>query len=202
MVLVGRDRELADVGAALGALAAGRGGMVLVTGEPGIGKTALCEEVVARAAAGGLATAWAGCWRSPPLPPLWPWRQVLRELSAAEARPVEVPKDLAPWLAHLAGGEAPVADPDAALVWLTDALVSVFAVVRRPTVVVLDDLQWADARSLQVVAALSVRLRRVPTAVVATCRSEDMDPDPLALLSTRARVVALGAAWTGRRWQS
>jgi hypothetical protein len=86
-MMVGRDRELARVTSYLDDALAGRGRLVLCTGEAGVGKTRLAEEAAALAAAGGVPVAWArasdravrrrtACdgwrWTSPPSGPLTP----------------------------------------------------------------------------------------------------------------------------------
>jgi predicted ATPase len=58
---VGREAELAALAADLDAAVAGRGGVVLLAGEPGIGKTRLAEELAARAAARGALVLWGRC---------------------------------------------------------------------------------------------------------------------------------------------
>src|SRR4249920_2664792 len=79
-VFVGRERELEELGAALRGVVAGRGGLHLIVGEPGIGKTRLADEVAARAEADGIAALWGRCWEAEGRPPYWPWVQILREL--------------------------------------------------------------------------------------------------------------------------
>jgi predicted ATPase len=59
---VGREAELAALTADLEAALAGRGGMVLLAGEPGIGKTRLAEELAAQARARGALVLWGRCW--------------------------------------------------------------------------------------------------------------------------------------------
>jgi len=77
--LVGRDAELAALGAALADAADGRGGgLVLISGEPGIGKTTLAGSFVRRARGQGAQVAWGGAWEDSGAPPYWPWVQVLR----------------------------------------------------------------------------------------------------------------------------
>src|SRR5262249_59819299 len=72
--IVGRGRELAQLRAALAAASGGAGRLVLVSGEPGIGKTRLGAAIVEMAGEYGVPVA-AGCAIDDPgMPPLWPWR--------------------------------------------------------------------------------------------------------------------------------
>ena len=72
-VFVGRRQELALLRAALATASAGHGRLVLVTGEPGIGKTRLTEEFVRLAGAEGVTTRWGRCWGGAGAPAFWPW---------------------------------------------------------------------------------------------------------------------------------
>ena len=58
--------------------AGGRGGVVLVAGEPGIGKTRLAEELAARATVRGAVVLWGRCWEEAGAPAFWPGVQVVR----------------------------------------------------------------------------------------------------------------------------
>ena len=82
--LLGRESQLAVATARLADLDASRGAMLLLTGEPGIGKTRLAEEVVALARERGYRSAWATAWQGEGAPPLWPWVQILRQLAGSE----------------------------------------------------------------------------------------------------------------------
>src|SRR4051812_24464275 len=62
--------------------AAGEGGLALVTGEPGIGKSRLLEELASRAAERGFVVAWGRAWELGSAPSYWPWIEVLRTLLA------------------------------------------------------------------------------------------------------------------------
>jgi predicted ATPase len=76
---VGRDAELATLEGALADAANGRsGGLVLISGEPGIGKTTLAATFARRARGQGAQVAWGGAWEEGGAPPYWPWIQVLR----------------------------------------------------------------------------------------------------------------------------
>ena len=78
---VGRERELAELRAALGEARAGRGRFVLVSGEAGIGKTALVCELADEAAEIGVRVVWGHCWEGGGAPPFWPWGRIVDELS-------------------------------------------------------------------------------------------------------------------------
>ena len=75
---VGRSAELARLDAAVAAAREGRGGAVLLAGDPGIGKTFTAEEVARRAAARGFRVYWGRCHSDEGAPSFWPWLQVLR----------------------------------------------------------------------------------------------------------------------------
>ena len=78
--LVGRGAELGRLAARIQQAAAGRGGAVVVTGEPGAGKTTLAAEAARLAADGGATTVWGRCLDAASAPAYWPWSQVLRGL--------------------------------------------------------------------------------------------------------------------------
>ena len=75
---VGRDQELRRLSQSLAEASARTGRFVLVTGEPGIGKSQLATEVIQRARRRGFHTAWGSCRETEGAPSYWPWTQVLR----------------------------------------------------------------------------------------------------------------------------
>lgn len=210
--VVGRDDELARLEAALDDAAAGRGEVVLVVGEPGIGKTRLAQELLARARSRGWQTAWGGSVEGGATPAFWPWVEVVRSLLDAEG-PDVFTEALGPGAAELAqvvpevkeltGGidGSPALDPETARLRLFEAVVGLVRALarRQPLVVVLDDLQWADVASLQLLSFVGARLRDAPLAVVGTYRPAEVDhshplADTLAALARHqvARRVELG----------
>ncbi|HUS62781.1 MAG TPA: BREX system ATP-binding domain-containing protein, partial [Acidimicrobiales bacterium] len=78
--LVGRQRELGVLDAALDEASAGRTRMVLVRGDAGIGKTRLVEELVDRARRRGCDAVWGRAWEGGGAPEYWPWIEALRAL--------------------------------------------------------------------------------------------------------------------------
>ena len=79
---IGRDRELAELTAGLQDATDGRGGVFLLSGEPGIGKTELADRVATIARERGAQVAWGRCWEGDGAPPFWPWAQIVRSLAA------------------------------------------------------------------------------------------------------------------------
>jgi tetratricopeptide (TPR) repeat protein len=168
--LVGRRRELSEARAVIEAALAGAGGLLVVTGEAGIGKTRLVDEVTRTCAA---RTLWATCWGDPGTPAFWPWRTVLREC-AASCR-LEPGADLAPVM----GTAEDMGGPGQQLrLRLFDSVATFLSEAARsqPLVVVLDDLHLADDASLELLRFLATSLRGQPVAIVASYRYPDLGP--------------------------
>ena len=180
--LLGRGRELDELMGAFEEARAGRGGLVLLTGEPGIGKTRLARTLGDQARSAGAVVALARGWDGGGAPSYWPWLQVVRAL-AAERSDDRLAADLgsgARWVAQIApeirdrlglaeAGEA-AAESEQARFALFDA-VGMF--LRRvaadaPVVVLLDDLHTADLPSLLLLAFLARALADIPVLVVST----------------------------------
>jgi tetratricopeptide (TPR) repeat protein len=181
--LIGRGRELQQLDAALSDAIEGRGRVVLITGEPGIGKTALARTFVERAPPRGAAWAWATCWEGGGAPAYWPWMQIARALTRNEdiaALRIAL-GEAAPWIAGLLpelagtlGSPALSSDlhADQARFRLFDALATLLATsaARRPLVVVIDDVHWSDVSSLMALEFLARTLPDLPILVVAAYR--------------------------------
>ncbi len=184
--LIGREAALARVEALLDRLP--HGPVVLsVLGEPGIGKTRLVEEVLARSAARGLTGVVGQCHQGDVAPALWPWTQVVRALAAYAG-------GTDPLLVPLLDDEAPV-DTGSGSLRLFDAvagLVESTARDRGGLVVVLEDLHWADATSLQLLSHLVERRSDAPLALVVTRRSTE-EHGAEAMLAALAALARAGA---------
>src|SRR4051812_13779981 len=79
-IWLGRDREVAELETGIADLGRGCGSLFLITGEPGIGKTRLSDEVARSAAARGIAVHWGRAWEVGGAPSYWPLTQVLRSI--------------------------------------------------------------------------------------------------------------------------
>jgi tetratricopeptide (TPR) repeat protein len=165
--LVGREAALAATGAALEDALAGTGGLLLVVGEPGIGKSALLAEQARRAGAAGIrvvrGAGWAGA------PPYWLWTQVLRGLAG----------DAMPGVARLLDRGAGAADPDDPF-RLFDAVRAALA-DNAPLLVVLDDLHVADNDALRLLDFLHRTLVADRVLLLGACRDEEAAPSLRAL---------------------
>ena len=156
--LYGRTQILARARTWLARACAGSGRLVLFTGEPGIGKSRLAEQVALEASALGAATAWGRCWEAGGAPAYWPWIQVFRELDMNED-PFVGAAGLS-----LNAPEARFAAFDRAVRSLRELA------ARRPLLLVLDDLHAADAPSLLLLLLLAreLALGALPVAVGVT----------------------------------
>jgi predicted ATPase len=201
--LVGRAGELARLEAAMAAAAAGRGGTVLVAGDAGIGKTRLADELAERALRGGATVLRGRCIDlvGTGLPYL-PLVEALRPLHGSPLLG-EVPGGLGELARLLPELAAPAdADPPAGV---TDSQLRLFeeslAVLERlgeggrPLLLVLEDLHWADASTLDLVAFLAHAVPSRRILIVATYRSDELRPhDPLPRVAgelRRARAATL-----------
>ena len=75
---VGRPRELAMLRDALDHSIAGRGRIVMLAGEPGIGKTRTAQELALHVEKAGATVLWGHCHEEAGAPPYWPWVQIIR----------------------------------------------------------------------------------------------------------------------------
>jgi predicted ATPase len=151
---VGRSAALARLTATYQALAAPPSRalspwarLVLVTGEAGIGKTAVVTRFAGQVIAAGGTVLWGSCWDGDQAPAWWPWTQALRTLLAGSGDLTDaVRPELAAILPEVATSPT-MAETDAASllpVFEAVGLLLSRAAADTPVMVVLDDLHWAD----------------------------------------------------------
>jgi DNA-binding SARP family transcriptional activator len=204
---VGRQRETASVRAALDNLARGVGQVVLVRGPAGIGKSSLLDQ--AEALAGDSAVALRGvCMDADPPPAFWPWIGVLRgvvdSMGAGTVR--QIVGDHAPHLAVVDPALGRVLDtaPPEPLAWaelsrtrllhgVADALHALSS--RRALLIAVDDAQWADAATVDLLLAVADRVPSAPITLVVSYRDDEVAGSALEPLLRRLladpRVVQL-----------
>jgi DNA-binding CsgD family transcriptional regulator len=163
--VIGRGAEQEVLRSSLAAAREGVGGVVLLSGPAGIGKTRLAELLAEDAELTGIPVRWGRCAHDEGAPPLWPWRRALGPLVAADPA-------LAEALAAVQDQPTRAEDAAAARFLLQGAAVDALAAAAEPggLVLVLEDLQWADVASLDLLAHLAADVRRTRLLVVATHR--------------------------------
>jgi hypothetical protein len=203
--LLGRDRELAELRAALRSAEGGEGSLVLLVGEPGIGKTRLASDFASEAAARGAVVTWGRAWEAGGAPALWPWIEAMRPLAAATAGATDAERariaPLARLLPELAGCEAPkpASDPAQDRFRLFEAVAAFLSLVarERPLVVLLDDVHVADVGSLSLLRFVARKMMHASrVVVVATYRDVEARlsadaGDALAKIAREGRCLAL-----------
>ncbi len=152
VAFVGRGRELGALVAHLAAQDQPSGGVLLISGPAGVGKTRLVDEAVWRTA--GPAAVVRGHCPAEAAPPLWPWRSALKRAGVEIARG----PDIEPAAAKSAWF--------AALAQMSDALIAA-----GPLAVVLEDLHWADAASLDLLAQVGAVAGGTGLTIIGTVRS-------------------------------
>jgi DNA-binding SARP family transcriptional activator len=181
---VGRAAETARLEAALRKALDGAGQLVMLVGEPGIGKTRMAVEFAVSAEQLGAWVYWGRCHEREGAPPYWPWVEALRsyvrecdpeqlrsELGAGASEVAEVIADVRERLPDLAPRRR-VDDPRQARFRLFVLLARFLqnAARNRPLVLVLDDLHWADDDSLALLEFLSLELATARLLVIGTYR--------------------------------
>jgi DNA-binding CsgD family transcriptional regulator len=177
-LLIGREREQGTLHAAFAAALAGHGSLVLIGGEAGIGKTALAEWLLAAAAQQGALVLVGRCYDLSETPPYGPWLEVVARYPATPDLPPlpAVVTDRAA-LNAIAGQAALFAQ---VLAWFAAVAAA------RPLVLLLDDLQWADPASLDLLRVLARNLAERPILVLAPYRADEVaGAHPLAALLPR-----------------
>jgi hypothetical protein len=179
--LFGRQQEIDALSAQLSQALAGAGGCVLLSGEPGIGKTSLLDRLALDARAAGMLVAWGTCWDGDGAPGYWPWQRVLAAVGAVES------------IGDLRGSASGEFELYAAV---ADRLRA--AAEPNGLLVVIDDLQWADDECLALLKFLARDLHPHPVLLAAAGRSAALaGGGPLRKLASDSSAVRLHLPLSG-----
>jgi len=174
--LVGRESEMALLTGLIKEVARGHGSSVLIEGEPGIGKSALVRAAVTEAPEAGCQVFWGAGDELGQALPLLPFLDALRVREpSANPRQNTIVRLLRGEVAADRGTDVPAMLAEQLL-----ALVAEQCAV-RPTILVVDDLQWADQASVALWARLAKAAQRAALLLIGTMRPVPQRDDLLAL---------------------
>jgi predicted ATPase/DNA-binding winged helix-turn-helix (wHTH) protein len=200
---VGRGAELARIEAVLDNVEVGHGRLLLVSGEPGIGKSRFVGELASRAHAHRAVVALGHCREDDGAPPLWPWPEIVSGLLAEcvdiQSRTVleRLKLELAPPRPEplrAAGIGSGATDAEARFRLFHDVTQALLqAAKRRMIVVLIEDLHWARADALHLLRFAGRSLSKASVLIALTYRSAGPRPSP-ALEATVAELSVLSNA--------
>ena len=189
-VFVGREKELDGLRKAFDEAFAGHGSIVMLVGEPGIGKTRTAQELETYARVRGAQVLWGTNHEAAGAPPYQPWIQVGRSHAWADNLAELAPdtQGIGPELARIFPELRQLpnvaeqeendeqVDPEAAQFRLFDAYTRFVRAmsVRSPILIALDDLHWTDKGSLLLLQHLARELSRMRVLIVCTYRDTDL----------------------------
>ncbi len=217
---VGRQREMSELVSALEDVVDGRGRLVMLVGEPGIGKTRTAEELASYALQQDARVLWGRCHEQQGMPPFWPWVQLIRtylrdrdpeqlrnEMGEGAGDIAELVPDLKQRLPDVQS-PPPLESPEQARFRLFDSITTWLknASQTQPLVLILDNLHWADKPSLLLLEFLGQELGDSRLLIIGTYRDVDLTrrhplSETLGEL-TRARLFQRHVAFSDERTET
>ena len=166
--LFGRAAEQQFLASALATARTGRGRLVLVSGEAGIGKTALVEDLARSASASGCLVLTGRCYDLSTTPPYGPWLEIVRQCPRVDGL-----SSLSAILGDGAGSDDGELRGTADLLSWALELFGALASA-RPLVLLLDDLHWSDEASLDALRRIAREIARLPILLIAIYRDDEL----------------------------
>ena len=188
-VFVGRQREMDNLKSIFEEVLSGKGRMVTLVGDPGIGKTRTAQEVATYAGMRGAQVLWGRSYESGGAPPYWPWVQVIRshvaatepdalrnQMGSTASVIAEIVPDVKQKLPDLAPA-SPVDDPESARFRLFDSITTFLkqAASIQPLVLMLEDLHWSDKPSLMLLEFVARELANSKIMVIGNYRDMELN---------------------------
>jgi predicted ATPase len=172
--------------------------LFLISGEPGIGKTRLADEIAIHSTSRGVKVLWGRCWEGGGAPAYWPWIQLIRVCLAnlgpeqaiamlgSEGAPnvaqdiAQIVPDLRQSFPTIRSSAAPALDPEQARFRLFDSVAILLrnSSAAHPLMLVFDDLHEADQPSLQMLTFVTRELKSATVLVVAIYRDVEVRQSP------------------------
>ena len=186
---VGREAERAEFRRLMEQTKAGSGALVMVGGEPGVGKSRLAEELRQRCEGDGFVTFVGHCYEAAGAPPYIPIVEAYEQALAAAPSPEafrqflgdEAPEvaRLVPKLRRLCPDIPPPLELPAEQErrYLFNSVFEVLArtAAAQPTLLVLDDIHWADEPTMLLIAHIAERIAEIPVLMVGLYRDSEVD---------------------------
>jgi class 3 adenylate cyclase len=186
-IFVGREQEIDELRRTVDEARAGQGRLVLLAGEPGIGKTRIASELGTYARLRGFQVLWGRCHETGGAPAYWPWVQIIRAylhdrdaqhvrsaMGTGAADIAQVVSEVRERLPDLP--QPPALEPEQARFRLFDSITAFLrtAAAAQPLVLVLDDIHWADQPSLLLLQFLAREMQAARLLVIGTYRDVEV----------------------------
>jgi diguanylate cyclase (GGDEF)-like protein len=177
---VGRQHELRTLIRLLDEATTGHPKVVAITGEAGVGKTTLIRQLEPEVRLRGGSLVTGRCQEGPVQPPYAPWAEVVATLERVDRPPARPWREL-PYLVPSLGGGVPAGERPGSRYLLFDEISDYVrrSAARRPLVIVVDDVQWADSASWDALEHLVSQLDRERVLVCLAIRAEETIGEPL-----------------------
>ncbi len=183
--LIGREPELVRLRQAMEEARKGRGQTIAILGEAGIGKSRVIQEITTSAVQRGSRVLLGRCYETEQILPFGPWvdairtGQVIPDIKALDGLPPVWRAELARLFPELGEPALVTGAEDYRRLFEAVAQVVEHLAARRPLLLILEDLHWADEMSLRLFSFLARRAHDWPVATVATAREEELAGSPL-----------------------